>query len=564
MASSPSSRTRTTLTLVFALVTGLVLGWSGSGPGPAANPLKSTRDRLALLYSTQFNFTRDGEPLIHAGVLSGVDEVRFSSDGPLRIVPIGEGATEISVDVAGTHTVKIEEGRPGTYRHWVVVDRIPYSQVDRRDASVDAWVERGYLPTTIEVGGLFAIGSRRFDSRAVLVGVGGYDDRDEAINLAERLTARYGIETELHSEILTFPGGNLVLTGKGLKGKVRQADLLWVAPASQDQELTLETSRGDRRYKGALVFTADAAGHLSVVNAVPTETFLKGVVPSEVYASAPIESLKAQAVAARGTLLSAIGVRHLGDPYLLCSDVHCQMYEGLSRETARTNQAVDETRGVLMLEPGSAARSAHIADARYSSSCGGHTEDNDKVWGDLPQSYLRGGQDADSSLGASFDHGVTDANVKDWLGTDVKAWCNTSRYGGAKTFRWTKTVDADTLQAYFDRHFRVGRITDARIDKRGVSGRVIKMTFVGDKGTVVLDRELSIRRAFDGLRSSLFTMTIDRDSQGNPRRFAFVGGGFGHGAGMCQTGAMMMAHAGKSYSDILTHYYQGVTLERLY
>jgi stage II sporulation protein D len=367
----------------------------------------------------------------------------------------------------------------------------------------------------------------------------------------------------MHTELLRHSSGTLKITGAG-SGEFIHKDVVWVAPTTPGQTFQVRTPRGELKLAGSLVFTADRTGMLSVVNAVPAETVVKGVVPSEVYTSAPMESLKAQAVAARGEVLSYLGVRHLADPYGLCSKVHCQVYSGLARENPRTNQAVDATRGEVMFESSSLGGDWRVVDARYSSSCGGHTEHNDLVWGSEPEPYLRGRFDLKGAAASPWSKGITDQNIDAWLSPNVQAWCNTASYGGKRTFRWDKQVDAVTVQEKLEHHKNIGLLKDVKILARGVSGRVIKMQFLGTSGEYELDRELAIRRIFGGLRSSMFTMTIDRDDKGRPSKFKFRGGGYGHGSGMCQTGAMAMGGAGRNYKQILTHYYKNITMKKLY
>ena len=549
-----STAYRTWLTAALVAVAALIATPAATEPGKP-----STADRMAMFYAPQFNFTRDGEPLIHVGVLNGVADAEFSSRDPIRVLPLGDGGPEMSLPGGRAYTVRLRDGRPGDYRHWVVVQRFRYGHDDLIQTTIDAWVERGYLPRTIEIGGLFAVGGRRFDSRAVLIALGGFEDRGAASALAARLERRFGIEPEFHRELLAYPGGRLDLGDRGNPSRVTHQDVLWVAPTKEGQTFRLQTHQGERTYAGSVVFTVHRDGSLSVVNVAPVETILKGVVPSEVYTSAPMESLKAQAVAARGTLISALGTRHLADPYLLCSEVHCQAYSGLTREHPRTSRAVEETRGELMFAREPWEDRWHIVDARYSANCGGHSEHNDNVWGGDPHSYLRGHADTHSE-DERFKGGVTRDNVKAWVNHRPDAWCNTRRYGGKRSFRWEKTVEPETLQSWVDeRNSAVGRVQAVNILERGVSGRVTRMAVKGAGDTLILDRELTIRRAFGGLRSSMFVMTTD--AQG---RFHFQGGGFGHGVGMCQTGAMMMAHAGHDHRKILTHYYTGAHIEKLY
>ena len=130
-----------------------------------------------------------------------------------------------------------------------------------------------------------------------------------------------------------------------------------------------------RPYWGGIYVTVGAHGQLVVVNEVPADKLLEGLVPAEIFPSAPAAALRAQAVAARGELFRKTGVRHLVDPYLLCARTHCQVYAGAGHEHPRTSAAVAATRGLVLLE-----EDGRVVDTVYSAVCGGHTEDNDAVW----------------------------------------------------------------------------------------------------------------------------------------------------------------------------------------
>ncbi len=543
------------------LTAALLAVWVPSTSLEAGPREMTTEDRLAILYAPQFNFTRDGEPLVNVGVMNHVNKAEVSSNGPIRVLPLGDGGPELELD-GRRFEVKISGGKAGKYKHWVVVERLAYGDVKAQDDGMERWVKRGYLPKVFEVGGLFAVGGNRFDGRTALLCVGGFEDQTEARLLADRLEARFGVETGTHTELLKFPSGHLQYTDKNSATTLKHRDVIWVGPTKEGQVFTLKTAKGDLTFAGGLIFTADHEGSLSVVNSVPAETLVKGVVPSEVYASAPMESLKAQAVAARGEVLSYLGVRHLGDPYFICNEVHCQSYKGVSRQNSRTDQAVEETRGQLMFVQ--EGRTARIVDARYSSNCGGHSEHKHHVWGGEPVSYLTGHGDSGKKLPKQFRNGVTDKNISAWLDEDFPAYCKTTEYGGSRNYRWTKSVGVNELEKYMNKHFDVGKITGVEILKRGVSGRVIKMRINGTRKSATLDRELSVRRAFGGLKSAMFSMEVKTDAKGRPSRFEFKGGGFGHGVGMCQTGAMMMAKEGKGFKRILNHYYPGSTIQKLY
>jgi SpoIID/LytB domain protein len=134
----------------------------------------------------------------------------------------------------------------------------------------------------------------------------------------------------------------------------------------------------------------------------------------------------------------------------------------------------------------------------------------------------------------------------------------------AKLFRWTKTVEPSVVEAWLKENKRnVGVIQDVKILSRGISGRVMRLEVTGSKGKTVVERELNARRLFGGLRSGLFVMEIVR--QGSKIvRFEFEGAGFGHGVGMCQTGAIGLAESKKGYDEILRHYYSGIEIVKLY
>src|SRR6185369_15590875 len=150
----------------------------------------------------------------------------------------------------------------------------------------------------------------------------------------------------------------------------------------------LSTGSQDRRYWGAVYVTLDHDGQLLVANAVPEDKLLAGLVPAEMYPDAPASALEAQAIAARTELLQKIGRRNLTDPFLLCSSQQCQVYAGAGKEDARTTKAIEKTRGIVLLRDGGG-----MVDIRYSASCGGHTENNEAIWGGEADPSLRGHRD---------------------------------------------------------------------------------------------------------------------------------------------------------------------------
>ena len=531
----------------------------------------TTADRLAILYTPQLDFTRRGDPMIRVGLLEGRDTVHFTPSEPIRVMPRGEEGPEIVLPGGHRYSVEISDSNPGSYEHYVVVQELTMNQRDRVDAIKKEWTQRGYLPRTFQVGGLFGIRGKVFDSRVILVGVGGMSDHGKAKSLRRELEGKYGINARIHSELTKHPGGLLELTGEGVEVTVRQRDVLWVAPKQGRAEEIRYTipkvpkARGKgtetRTYSGRLIFSPDRKGQLAAINKLGAERLLKGTVPSETYASAPKGALRAQAVAARNTIFAAIGVRNLADPYMLRSDVYDQVYKGLGAKTESTSRAVEATRGEVMFHGN------QIIEAVYSSNAGGFTENNENVWNTEPRPYLRGQPDAPArEVPEKFRDGLSEDEIGAFLESDFPAHSSEAPIGSSRLYRWEEGVDAAEAVEWLKSHgHEIDRIESAEVTQRGVSGRAMRVKVVGaGGGEAYVERELNIRRLFDNLKSGLFEMSVERREDGTIRRFEFEGAGYGHGVGMCQTGAIGMAADGDSYRDILTHYYRGIEIRELY
>ena len=530
----------------------------------------STSDRIAMLYAPQLNFTRDGDPLIRLGLLEGREEVEFTPDESIRVMPQGPGGPQIDLPGDRTYRVTLEQNRPGEFKHWVTVDRLPIDQRHRVDEVVDEWSDRGYEPRTFEVGGHFAVRGEVFDSRTILIAIGGTDTRAEAHGIRRTLEANYGIVGNLHSERLSYPSARFAFTGDDLGFTLRHDDILWISPQSGREEQIRYTvpdiprpygqSSETRTYTGEFIFAPDQNGRIALINNLGAERVLKGTVPSEIFPSAPSGALQAQAIAARNEIFAAVGVRNLADPFMLRADIYDQVYAGVGVEDQRTSAAVDATRGQVMFS------GDRIVNAVYSSNAGGFTENNENVWDAEPQDHLRGQIDAPSQhIPAQFSDGVTDANIDAFLDADFPAHSREAPVSSADNYRWETSVDAAKARSWLqERDQDVGAITDVDILDRGTSGRVITLRLTGTEGQAEVERELNVRRLFDGLRSGLFTVDVDRNGQGHIQTFHFRGAGFGHGVGMCQTGAIGMADQGHDHRDILQHYYTGIDLRTLY
>jgi stage II sporulation protein D len=324
----------------------------------------------------------------------------------------------------------------------------------------------------------------------------------------------------------------------------------------------------DRTFPPTFGVVFDVDGRLAAVDRMSVETYLEGVVPSEMNPGFPDEALKAQAVAARSKVLSTLGLVHPADPFDVCADVHCQVYSGLSRIAPSTTRAVRKTAGVVLWNEG------RILDAVYGASCGGHTDDVEKVWQTDAKAHLQGVRDGPKSLRV-YEPLDDESNVRRWILDSPPADCNTTRGGiprsleyTSKYFRWETTVPAGALRGQVEKTLgrSIGGIRELLPMRRGESGRIVKLKIIGSEGEAVIEGELTVRRALSPttLWSSCFIVEAKGDSSGSPASFTFRGAGWGHGIGMCQTGAAVLALKGRAYGRILRHYYLGARIRKVY
>jgi len=336
---------------------------------------------------------------------------------------------------------------------------------------------------------------------------------------------------------------------------------------------------------GALEFHA-VEGFVVMVNRLPLEEYLIGVITGEMSGECPEEFMKAQAVAARSWLLAQVEEKHAHDPFDWCNDDCCQRYQGSGGWSARAVKAIADCRGEVLITP-----SKHYCDARYSKSCGGVAEDAEVVWGE-PMEGLVPILDAPEGSDAARFYPVTEENLREYLEgewiKDTDIFCSPAvvpeetitKYLGrvdeqSKYFRWEKVLTQASLQESLVERAGLtdlARVIDLHPVKRGASGRLNKLeveyeTKGGERKKALLKSEYDIRAGLSAqfLYSGAFILeVVKRDGEGNLESVKLLGGGWGHGAGLCQIGALGMALKGYSYQDIVTHYYTGVRLERIY
>lgn len=296
---------------------------------------------------------------------------------------------------------------------------------------------------------------------------------------------------------------------------------------------------------------------LKVINVVDLESYTHGVLTAEMPIDSPMESLKAQAVIARSHALfiKQNRRRHRSDGYHLCDGQHCQMYYGVGAETDRSRRVVTATGGRVVTYRG---RVAHVL---YSANSGGHTQSAREIkgWGDVP--HFTGVPDSPPATPIP----ASPWQLREWLRSSPQSFSRPSAYVHAAHYRWARVISADELSARVNRSLRIGRLKAIIPLRRASSGHINAVLVRGSRGSRLIDTEMRIRGLFGigSQRSALFIVDAEYDERGRPENFIFYGGGWGHGVGMCQSGAMGRAERGQSYAEILRAYYRGTEIGNL-
>jgi len=344
------------------------------------------------------------------------------------------------------------------------------------------------------------------------------------------------------------------------EGKVDFSDMT-ISPLNKDALLKIN----GRRYRGNLrVFIKNDT--MWLINLVPLEKYLYGVLPRELKTKY-IEAAKAQAVVARTYALGHRG-KYEKYGYDFASGISSQVYGGFEVEDVLCNEAVNATRGQVLVYNGKLAKYP-----LYHSTCGGATADNESVFLTKPIPYLRSVEcnrkkqsgTANNPTGDNNDNNKNEKKISDIeFNVNPPHNCHISRY-----YRWKVEWENGDLSKIIDKSFtedKTGTIKDIRIEKRGRSGRVVKLVIVTDKGEFPVYGD-EIRRTFKfrdskGKLRSLYStrFNIIKKGKGDKTIWIFNGSGWGHGVGMCQFGALTLAKRGFNYKQILKKYFTGVSI----
>lgn len=298
-------------------------------------------------------------------------------------------------------------------------------------------------------------------------------------------------------------------------------------------------------YGGPFRLQRDAYGTWALVEQVPLETYLQGVVPHEIGASAPAAAQAAQAVLARTWALANQQRFHI-DGYHLCADSQCQVYGDPSQVGSKLRLALDASKGLLLTWKGKPVHGV------YSASNGGVSAGFEEGWGGGSLPYLKAQLDGPGSEKKRFPLPIIEG-----VGLNKLLEDGANLHGAAHPrHRWQRRISSQELAA-LAASAKLGNVQNLLVQQRGPSGRVVDLLVQGSEGSLNLRRD-QIRRRLRQLPSTLFVVVKEE-----PGVWRFDGAGFGHGVGLSQAGAIELAQKGWSSAQILKYYFPGTVLEKL-
>jgi SpoIID/LytB domain protein len=336
---------------------------------------------------------------------------------------------------------------------------------------------------------------------------------------------------------------NLILVSEGVK---------------KDSKIQINSEKA-RLYPGRLELQPNAYGTYTLVNEVPLETYLRGVVPYEIGTNAPVAALEAQAILARTYVLRNLR-RFAIDNYQLCADTHCQVYYGLKGVSPATDKAIASTRRMVLTYKN------ELVDALYSASTGGVTASFTDVWYGDDRPYLLPIVDSANDIWNLSNKSLSDeANFQAFI--NKKDGFNDS---GWQLFRWKRETSLEDIAKGLQKFLKVKNspyaklkeVRQLKVAERSQSGRILKLDVTTDIGEFSLRKD-EVRSAFYAPISTLFYLQPVNKGQPGTWGYAFVGGGMGHGVGLSQTGAQNLAKLGWATDRILQFYYPGTQLQEL-
>ncbi len=506
---------------------------------------------------------RDRNYRVRICVKEDVDQLAVQGDGSYQVLS-GDGRPIATLVGGRPYFVQITRGRPGSRVYRLVLNELD-GHMDR-DAIRLGIAARDKYKMPVKV---MRLPARTADATRIIVAVGEYASAQQAQEAASKFS---GVTiASIYEDKAVAREGQVRLLGES--GSILATDAqrlrlvplgvaessMWVLGVAANKYSPHDLAKA-RHYRGEIDLVINEQGTLTAVNDLWVEYYVYSVVPAEIGDDAPLEAMKAQAVAARSEAVAKIQMGIVSSSFFDFYDTSmAQVYKGKGAECDLARQAVDATRGEILVYHG------EPVDAVYSHSCGGTLSTASDVWGTQNAGWSRNEYDTAEARTPDLSNW---SDAHDFTSNHGAGFCNPGNAGypnyGKGTYRWTKSFTGADFSDMADRMYHTGRVRDVVVDKRTASGRVARLRIIGEDREVSIHRELEIREAMGDIKSTLFTFTKQADSRGRLGNITIYGAGWGHGVGLCQMGAVVMAHQGYNYRQILGHYFHDVRIRQLY
>lgn len=379
---------------------------------------------------------------------------------------------------------------------------------------------------------------------------------------------------------INIAGGQLAL--KNIKSK-----LFKLKPLNENDHITVKqviAGRGfhwSKKIDVGLRHTIEIKivdGHILLINELPLEEYLACVATSEMSPACPSTYVEAQTIVARSWMLANVEQKHRHLGFDVCNDDCCQRFQGINNLTPHSYKAAQNTRGIVLIH------NNKIVDARYSKSCGGIMERYENLWDNSPKEYMQNKADAAFDINVDL---TQEKQFQQWVNTIPETFCSPHyikeeelhQYLGnvdekGKYFRWKVETTQHELTENINEKLGLHAYAVLQLLplKRAGSGRLLQLEIVyldkdKNKKSIIIHKDYNIRKVLH--QKFLYSSAIIIDTKkekGNsiPEKFIFKGAGWGHGAGMCQIGALGMSLTGYGTGEIVKHYYPGAELKKIY
>ncbi len=518
------------------------------------------------------------QPTVRVGLLERYEHVDFRVHGKFSLFSLEGDTIYEGIETGLLWRCKVDSAKPARFVYSVLTKT--FGNEDEAKKYAQQLRADGHPSRLLPIGREVQInGNVIHEGRRWQVIVGAFEEENEAARLLELLNNPDEVfRPHILRHRVEDPEGEIELYDAEYDRSAMVKQGFRVVPDSHETKITIYGIRigigfhwehlENRVYRGVIEVQVDNTGNLLALNELLLDDYLKGVIPSEMHSTFPPDALKAQAVAARSYTVSRLANRPPNDPIDFPATVMFQVYSGINEEDEATTRAVAETAGEVL------KIGKEVCETFFSSNSGGHTESKE-YWTPPGETYLVGKPIFDKKEAKRFKMDLTkEVDIAKWVHSHPDSYSNPRGTGievldkNTRYFRWEVTYNRKDLEEIIQRKLGIdiGTLIDLQPLRRGVSGRITEMEILGSLCNHKVRGELNIRRVLseNTLNSSCFVVELVMGELDTPVEITLIGAGFGHGVGMDQTAAGVMAHNGMDYKQILYNFYEGARLTKIW